>query len=485
MIHTFEYCLKHVGETGRVEETREFLVKVSGLPNVAIGEGVTFANGIHGKVMKLSENLAEILVLSRDPIKPKTEVARTGQPLLVSVGDGALGRVISTLGHTLGSHKQKSRITENRVIESMPIGIHGRRKISSFLETGVSIVDSVIPLGMGQRELIIGDRKTGKTHFLQQLLLTQAKKGTVCIYCAIGKRKSEIKSVEEFLAKHSILNQSLIVAADSYSNPGEIFLAPYTAMTYAEYFRDMGHNVVLIMDDLTTHAKYYREISLLTGQFPGRESYPGDIFHVHSKLLERAGCFNLKGKEATITCLPVAESVIGDITGYIQTNLMSMTDGHLFFDSELFFQGRIPAINVFLSVTRVGKQTQSPLLRSIGSSILILMKEYEVAQRFLRFGPELSDQIKKTIERGNKLIKFFNQTGFAPIPLPLQIILISLLWQGLWKGDNVEAVITNYQKSAGTKTAVEVVYKNVKTFEELNKRVEKTKKSLLGALAIV
>ncbi len=480
MIHSYTYCINHVGEIGRVEEVKEFLVKVSGLAGAVIGEGVTFETGEHGRVMALEENLAEILVLSRLPVAPRTRVARTGTLLSVSCGTGVLGHTLSTLGYSLTTRRLESVHPEKRMIELTPVGIWARKKVSRFFETGVPVVDLVVPLGAGQRELVIGDRKTGKTHFLLQTVLSQIDQGSICIWASLGKRKTEIKGIEEFLEGRKVLSKCVIIAADSHASPGEIYLAPYTAMTMAEYFRDRGNNVFLVLDDLTTHAKYFREISLLAGKFPGRESYPGDIFHVHSKLLERAGCFAVGGKEVTITCLPVAESIGGDITGYIQTNLMSMTDGHLSFDSEIFFEGRRPAINIFLSVTRVGRQTQTSLLRDIGRKILLTLKKYETAQRFLRFGPEVSDEIKKILQTGDALYAFFNQVGFFTTPVALSSVCVALIYSGLWDGKKGEGLAKTYRKDETFQKLVETVAGKANTLDELIKTAEKEKEKLLS-----
>ena len=304
MIHSYIYCIEKVGEIGLVEEVKEFLVKVSGLPGAVVGEGVTFETGEHGRIMTLDENLCEVLVLSRYPVAPKTKVARTGMLLSISCGSGVLGHTLNTLGYSLTKRRFQSSDPEKKMIEVTPVGIWARKKVISFFETGIPVVDLVVPLGGGQRELVIGDRKTGKTHFLLTTILSQVDKGTICIWASLGKRKTEIKAIEEFLEREKVLDKCVIIAADSHASPGEIYLAPYTAMTMAEYFRDQGRNVFLILDDLTTHAKFYREIALISGTFPGRESYPGDIFHVHSKLLERAGCFKIGKKEVTITAIP-------------------------------------------------------------------------------------------------------------------------------------------------------------------------------------
>lgn len=481
------------------------MVKVSGLPGAFIGEGVTFEAPLsgaeavsnvsedetHGRVMSLEKDLAEILVLSRSPIAPGTRVARTGMQLTVSCGVGLLGHTLNTLGYIVTGARRRSALPEKRRIEGYPKGISSRERVSRFCETGVAVVDLLVPLGLGQRELIIGDRKTGKTHFLLQALLSQAKQGRVCIYCAIGKRKSEVKIIEEFLRKENVFRKVIIVVADAHSSPGEIFLAPYTAMTLAEFFRDCKKDVFLILDDLTTHAKFYREISLLIGRFPGREAYPGDIFYVHSKLLERAGCFKVdKGsaalrqgseRQATITCLPVAESVASDLTGYIQTNLMSMTDGHIYFDNEIFFQGRRPATNIFLSVTRVGRQTQLPLFRDISGKVITSLKKYEEAQNFLRFGAELGPEIKSVIGFGDGFMKFINQVGFEPIPISLQAVMVSLLWQGFWDGEGSGAIIEAYSAHPSFRKLITgLVNVNAsKNFEGLNVGVRREREGIL------
>lgn len=485
MIHSFEFCQKNVGEIGTVTAVKDFIVKIAGLSGATIGEGITFANEEHGRVMAVEGDSVVALVLGTVPIEPGTKAGRTGNPISISAGEGLLGHIIDTVGHSLSDRRHKSADPEKRPLEVSPAGIAKRARISRFFETGVVVTDLLIPLGAGQRELVIGDRQSGKSHFLRQVMLSQAQSGKVGIYCAIGKRKTEIKAIEEFLEKYKIFKNCILVAADSNSSPGEIYIAPYTAMTLAEYFCDRGRDVFLILDDMTTHAKYYREISLLLERFPGRESYPGDIFHVHSKLLERAGNFQLSvngtGKQKTdnrtvsITCLPVAESVGGDLTGYIQTNLMSMTDGHLYFDSELFFQGRRPPINIFLSVTRVGRQTQSPLLRDLGFQILRFLKNYSDMQRFMRFEMELSPEIQLTLHRGSRLTEFFNQVGNRIIPVAVQVYIVALIWLERFPDGNYETILSNYCEKPAFKKQLEGLMKKAKTFEELLDEVRKIK----------
>jgi F-type H+-transporting ATPase subunit alpha len=473
MIHSYEFCVQATGDIGVVEEVNGFLVKVSDLKCGVIGEGVTFETGDHGRIMTLGRTSTEILVLSRNILAPGTKCSRTGKQLTVSCGEGLLGEVINGLGYMLSDKKNPSHESENRPIEIAPADITKRTPVENFLETGIAAIDLVVPIGKGQRELVIGDRTTGKTHALMQMVTMQAKLGTICIWAAIGKRKSDIKGVEAFLKANGALKNTLIVATDSYAAPGEIYLTPYTAMTYAEYFRDHGRDVLIVLDDLTTHAKYYREISLLSGQFPGRESYPGDIFHIHSKLLERAGSFDIHKKSVTITCLPVAENSNGDMVGYIQTNLMSMTDGHLYFDSDMYFRGIRPALNVFLSVTRVGRQTQPPLLRDVGKSALSTLKKYEKAQTFLRFGPDISPELQEVIKLGDNITKFLDQTGSWSMTSTLAVVLFTLITIHDWDGTDGARIAKRYDKDATYRAAIHALLHKATSMADLVTAIQK------------
>ena len=417
MIHSFRYSKENIKDVGCVSEVRDTLVKVSGMKGGVLGEAVTFENGVHGKIISILPDEHEIIVFDRVPLEIGTPVARTGEPISISVGDGLLTHVIDPLGYVIDERREESKRPESKPVDVLPKGIHERKKVNKFLETGVSIVDFMVPVGEGQRELVIGDRKSGKSFFLLQTVITQAKAGKICILGLIGKRKSEIRSTEEILEKAGVIDKCVIVASASYHSAGEIFLTPYTAMTVAEYFRDHGKDTLVILDDMTTHAKYYRELSLLAGRFPGRESYPGDIFHVQSQIIERAGNFIYDGREVSVTLLPVAETIEADLTGYVQTNLMSMTDGHIFFDSNMFLKGIRPAVNIFLSVTRVGRQTQPRSLKEKSSEILKILKKKESLERFLKFGPEITPEVKKVISKGERIWNFFKQNTFASTPI--------------------------------------------------------------------
>ncbi|OGH19173.1 MAG: hypothetical protein A2868_00015 [Candidatus Levybacteria bacterium RIFCSPHIGHO2_01_FULL_40_15b] len=437
---TFEDYLKQTGEIGYVEQVVGPIVHASGLPGVRCEELVMFENSEMGQVLSLSENLVEILTFSRYSARVGSRVARTKKAFEMPVGRELLGQIIDPFGRSFDHTKTVPVVRETKNILVKPAGIEKRRTIKRHLVTGVTIVDLLIPLGLGQRELLIGDRKTGKTNFLLAAILSQARRGTVCIYAVIGKRKIDIKKIEDLFVKNNVMKNVIIVSTTSYDPQGLVHLTPYSAMTLAEYFRDQGIDTLLVMDDLSTHAKFYREISLLGRRFPGRNSYPADIFHTHSRLMERAGNFIVGNREVSITVLPIVETNQGDLSGYIQTNLMSMTDGHLYFDASLFSQGIRPAINPFISVTRVGQQTQSPLKRSIARELRSFLTLYQKTRRFLHFGEELNESIKTILATGDNITRFFHQPPSSITHENIQIFLFAMLWSNFWKDEKFDAI---------------------------------------------
>ena len=426
----FNKCLELTGETGYVESVIPPIVYVNGLPGVRFGEVVYFETGEMGTVIALGSDNAEVLLYSRNPIVVGTQVARSGMPLKMPVGGEYIGHSIDPLGRSTSESVYIPRPTEYRILDRPAPGIDMREKITQSFETGVAVVDLMIPLGRGQRELVLGDRKTGKTEFLMQVLLTQAKQGSICIYTGIGKKKVDIKRAEEFVLRHDLTQNTIILSTSSTDPLGMIYITPYAAMTLAEYFRDQGRDVCIILDDLSTHAKFYREISLIGRRFPGRNSYPGDIFYAHSRLLERAGNFKTEHGIKSVTCLPVAETIESDISGYIQTNLMSITDGHVYFDHELFEQGRRPSVNYFLSVTRVGRQTQNKVRWGINRELSSFLTLYEKTQRFIHFGAELNEGIKSTLSMGTRILNFFDQPMGHTVGVNIQVFIFCLIWIG-------------------------------------------------------
>lgn len=423
----FTDLLTKTGEVGFVQQLRsKSLVLIEGLPGVHQEEIVVFENGVTGLITGLSENFAEVLLLSDVTPAIGAKVARTNTQISVPVSENLLGKTVNPLCQNL---TDSSTIEgEERQIEQTPLGISSRAKIKNALETGVSLVDLLVPLGQGQRELVIGDRKTGKSSFLLQTVLKQAAEGTICIYSFIGKKMADIQQFQKALASQETRSKVIVVATAANDAPGLIYLTPFTAITIAEYFRDLGKNTLVIFDDMTTHAKFYREYCLTARKFPGRESYPGDIFYLHSRLLERAGSFETPKGTVSISALPVAESYENDITGFIQTNLMSMVDGHLFFDSDFFVKGRRPAINPFLSVSRVGRQTQSQITKDINREISVVLTSFEKSSELSHFGSTLVESLKLSLKTGEKIWAFLDQNPQTLLDSDLQIMLFSLLW---------------------------------------------------------
>lgn len=457
MKNAFEDILHSTNEIGYTQATSFPLVYVKGLPNVKPGEVVLFETGQFGQVNALQEEHVSVLVYSKKAVTLGLRVVRTGHYLDVPVGPSILGTSLNSLGQPLYAGVSLGDISEHYTVEKAARGISERKEIDEPMISGVSVTDMMVPLGRGQRELIIGDRQTGKTTFALQTVLNQAMSGVKCVYTCIGKKKADIEYVQNFIDRHKIRDMVVLVASGADDPLGNIYLTPYTAMSIAEYFRDQGEHVLIVLDDLTTHAKYYREISLLGGKFPGRESYPGDIFYTHSRLLERAGNFF----EGSITCLPVVNTVEGDISGYIQTNLMSMTDGHIFFDKDLFYKGQRPAVNYYVSVTRVGRQTQSKLRWSINRELSTFLALYKRTENFVHFGAELSEGIKSTLSMGSKIFKFFTQHVDTILDIDLQILFFISLWSGHWNsmtddeiGDRIVALIKRYGEDDGFRSLV-------------------------------
>lgn len=487
---SFASALEKVGEIGYVEQTTQAVAFCNGLPHAKLKEVVIFESGELGRVLSLKQNQVEILTFSQKPITIGTKVARLNKFFEIPVGPELLGHSINPLGNPLSSSKPFKKPQNTRLIDVIPSSITNRKRIVTPCSTGMIITDLLLPLGKGQRELLIGDRKTGKTQFALNAMTSQIKEGSIGIYAAIGKKKIEIKKVEEFFKKNNITNQAIIVASACEDPSGIIFLTPFVAMAIAEYFRDEGKNVILIFDDLSTHAKFYREISLLSKIFPGRDSYPGDIFYNHARLLERAGNFITgKDKETSITCLPIVETIQGDLSGYIQTNLMSITDGHFFFDSDLFSQGRRPAINPFLSVTRVGYQTQSNLKREIYSELNNFLNLHERIQNFIHFATELPANAKAIIDKGEKVLFFLKQEQNTVININLQIILFAILWSGFWDAKNLEEIrkdidkmINSYRQSVSIDKEIDQIIAKSQSLDDLLKRVKTRNLSILKEL---
>lgn len=423
-------------EIGVVSQAQQYLVHVDGLPHAHLGEVVLFATGQRGEVYSMEEHSVEVLLFEGMSPRRGTEVVRTETFLSVPVDISLLGRLIDPLGRPLDGGTELDGASRSQFFGATPRSLMSRTRITRPLLTGVAVVDLLLPLGKGQRELLVGERKTGKTSFLQSAILSQVQNGSIVVYAGIGKSQSEVAKMNAFFQSLDVLRRNVVfVASYSSGNASLVYYTPYAAMTIAEFFSDLGYDVLVVLDDLTAHAHFYRELSLLGRRFPGRDSYPGDVFFVHSRLLERAGAFTHAQKgEVAITCLPLVEIVEGDLTNYISTNVMGMTDGHLYFDINIFNEGRRPPINVALSVTRVGKQTQTALMQDIQRRVTAFLNEYEKLSALSHFGAELSDDVRFILERGRLFYTFFDQHFTNLVPINLQILFVGLIWQNAFAG---------------------------------------------------
>jgi F-type H+-transporting ATPase subunit alpha len=428
-MQAFDELLKQTGEVGHIESILQSIVYVTGLQQ-----------GQRGIVRGIERDLIEVILLSSEGVSVGQRVARTKDSFKIQISKGLLGRIINPNNEPIdGLGPVRGDKTSCPVYNNAP-PIGERVKVTQQLETGVGLIDFMVPLGKGQRELVLGDQKTGKTVFLLQTISNQAKKGTVCIYVGIGKKTSDVKNAEDYLKNEGVINNCVLVFASSSDPASLVYLAPYSGMTIAEYFRDQGNDVLIVFDDLTNHAKFYREMSLLSKRMPARESYPGDIFHIHAALLERAGRIKRGDGSVSITALPVIETIQGDLTGYLPTNAMAMTDGHIFFDESEFKKGRRPAVNVSLSVTRVGNQTQKPLEREVRRSLIEKLNLYKKAQALAHFGFDLPIKTRTDLNLGERLEAVFDQDSHTIVTKNVAILLFGLVLEEYWSSKDIEQV---------------------------------------------
>lgn len=417
-------------EVGYVTSSRDFLIYLDGLPTIKINDMVESETGLRGWVNALSSDTVEVLMLDEGPILPRQMFRKLKGRLSIGAGEFLLNRSINPLGVPIDGRGPLSKTKGTAVLEleQLAPGIESRRFIKDQFLTGITVVDTLIPLGGGQRELVMGDAHSGKGAFLIDVIVSQRQTGVVCIYASIGKSEVAVRNLIDTLRANKALDYTIIVAASSSEPAPLIFLTPKTAITLAEYFQRKGHQVLLILDDMGIHAKIYREISLLGNRPPGKESYPGDIFYQHAHLLERAGNFTKEYGGGSITALPVIELNLNDFTTLIPTNLMSMTDGHLLLKSAYRAQGQIPAIDIFLSVSRVGRQTQDRLSNLLSSRVRRALSLGQELETLSRFSTELPQETQLALRRRELIMEFLKQDPLTPIPKPLQLILLSLVF---------------------------------------------------------
>ena len=411
-------------ETGTVIQVGDGIAKAYGLDNCMANELIQFPNGEMGMAMNLEENSVSLVILGDDSeIKEGDIVKRTGRVVSVPVGENLIGRVVNSLGVPIDG-KGPIEAKEYRPIESPAHGIIERQSVSVPLQTGIKAIDSMIPIGRGQRELIIGDRQTGKTTIATDTIVNQAGKDVICIYVAIGQKASTVAQLVETLTARGAMDYSIVVASTASELAPLQYISPYAGVTMAEYFMDQGKDVLIVYDDLSKHAVAYRALSLLIRRPPGREAYPGDVFYLHSRLLERRARVSKEYGGGSITALPIIETQAGDVSAYIPTNVISITDGQIYLETELFNSGIRPAVNPGISVSRVGGSAQIKAMKKVAGSLKLLYSQYIELKSFSQFGSDLDADTKARLEQGERIVEVLKQPQTKPVPVALQVVII-------------------------------------------------------------
>ena len=427
-------------ETGIVVKSGDGIVKAYGLKNVMLGEYVEFESGSRGMVLNLEEYNVGIALFEHDPsIKEGSIVKRTGKIVEIPVGDNLLGRVIDPIGNPIDG-LGPIEVMQTRPVELKAPGIIARQPVCEPIQTGIKAIDSMIPIGKGQRELIIGDRKTGKTAIAIDTIINQKNDNVICVYVAIGQKQSTVRQIYQKLLEHDALKYTIIVSATASTMAPLQFLAPYSGCAVGEYYRDNGKHALVIYDDLTKQAQAYRQMCLLLRRPPGREAYPGDIFYLHSRLLERACKYSDKMGGGSLTALPIIETQEGDVSAYIPTNVISITDGQIYLESDLFNSGVRPAVNVGLSVSRVGSAAQKKIMKKVCGSLRLDLAQYRELAAFAAFGSDLDEATKKQLARGKRLVELLKQKQYVQIEVIDQVISILAATSGLFDIVPVEKI---------------------------------------------
>ena len=411
-------------DVGTVCTVGDGISRVHGLDKCMSGELLEFSNGTYGMAMNLEQDFVGCVLLgSEDGIKEGSGVKRTGRIVSVPVGDALLGRVVNALGAPIDG-RGAVLTTETRPVESPAFGIITRQSVNRPLQTGIKAIDSMIPIGRGQRELIIGDRQTGKTSIALDTIINQKGKDVICIYVAIGQKQSTVANVVDTLSKHGAMDYSIVVSATASEMAPLQYIAPYAGVAMAEYFMLQGKDVLCVYDDLSKHAVAYRTMSLLLQRPTGREAYPGDVFYLHSRLLERACCLNKDYGGGSITALPIIETQAGDVSAYIPTNVISITDGQIFLESELFFSGVRPAVNPGISVSRVGGAAQTKIVKKVSGNLRIDLAQFREMEVFTQFSSELDKTTQELLDHGHRLVEILKQPLYHPYSMHEEVIIL-------------------------------------------------------------
>ncbi|WP_028510567.1 F0F1 ATP synthase subunit alpha [Ruminococcus sp. NK3A76] len=469
-----------LADTGTVVTVGDGIARIHGLDNCMSGELLEFETGIFGMALNLEQDFVGTVLLGNDEgIKEGSKVKRTGNIVSVPVGEELLGRVVNSLGQPIDG-KGAILTNEKRPIESPAFGIITRQSVNRPLQTGIKAIDSMIPIGRGQRELIIGDRQTGKTTIALDTIINQKGQNVICVYVAIGQKRSTVANVVETLDKAGAMDYTIVVSATASELAPLQYIAPYAGVAMAEYFMLQGKDVLCVYDDLSKHAVAYRTMSLLLKRPTGREAYPGDVFYLHSRLLERACNLNKDYGGGSITALPIIETQAGDVSAYIPTNVISITDGQIFLETELFFSGIRPAVNPGISVSRVGGSAQIKAMKKVAGSLKLLYSQYRELQSFSQFGSDLDKDTKDRLAQGERIVEVLKQGRNSPLKVEHQVLIIYAVVNNYLKDIAVEdiaefqAELFDYVESAHPS-----VTGNIRETKELSEETESELKQAL------
>ena len=419
-----------VDEVGTIISLGDGIARIHGLDKVMAGELIEFPHGVAGLAMSLEEDqVGSVIMGEYSELREGDQVRRTGKILSVPVGDALIGRVVNSLGQAIDD-KGPIETSETLPIERLAPGVIDRQPVREPMMTGLKAIDSMIPIGRGQRELIIGDRQTGKTSVALDTIINSKGKDLICVYCAVGQKRSSVAQVVQTLTEHGAMDYTIVVVASASEPAPMLYLAPYAATAMAEYFRDNGKHALIVYDDLSKHAVAYRELSLLLRRPPGREAYPGDVFYLHSRLLERSAKLSKEKGSGSLTALPIIETQAGDVSAYIPTNVISITDGQIFLETDLFNSGLRPAVNVGLSVSRVGFSAAIKAIKQVGSTLKLDLAQYRDLAAFAQFGSDLDKATQAQLNRGQRLTELLKQPQFHPLPAEKQVIILYAGTQG-------------------------------------------------------
>ena len=462
-----------VNETGKVISVADGVANVYGLKNVMAGEMVEFENGEKGMALNLEESSVGIVILGKtDGIKEGSSVKRLAKLLRVPVGDALIGRVVNSLGEPIDA-KGPIEASETRFVEEKAKGIMARKSVHEPLQTGIKAIDALVPIGRGQRELIIGDRQTGKTTVAIDTIINQKGQDVSCIYVAIGQKQSTVAQVVKKLEEYGAMEYTIVVNAGASDAAALQYLAPYAGVTMGEYFRDNSRHALIIYDDLSKHAVAYREMSLILRRPPGREAYPGDVFYLHSRLLERASKLNDKLGAGSLTALPIIETQAGDVSAYIPTNVISITDGQIFLESDLFNSGIRPAINVGLSVSRVGGAAQIKATKQVSGTLRLDLAQYRELQAFAQFASDLDESSRKQLERGQRMVEVLKQPPYSPLAVEKQVVIIFAGTKG-YLDDIPTVAVTKFEAELYPYVEAKYpeIFEQIRTKKVLDKEIE-------------